>query len=108
MDIKFNINKIHSDLISNFSDVSIKEKSNLKFGQYFEISVINENKECRMIVTKKEIESTSFNWSYLDNPLNENSDLVERNSNIDNFISHVNDIITKERFNQDYLSQINN
>lgn len=105
MDLKYNINKIHGDLINNFKTVSIKEKSNLKFGNYFEISTKNEGMEVRMILTKKDLELNNIKWSYFSNPLNENSDLVERTSNIDNITDDVRDVISKKRFDSDYLSE---
>jgi hypothetical protein len=56
MDIKSHINKIHYDLLTQFEEVTIQEKSNLKFGNYFEISNISEGKEVKMIITMKDIE----------------------------------------------------
>jgi hypothetical protein len=107
MDIKSHINKIHFDLSSTFDEVTIQEKSSLKFGSYFEISNISEGKELKMIITKKDIESPSFNWFYLANPLNESSDLIERTSDINNISIHAKEIVTKNRFNEEYLNQIN-
>lgn len=108
MDIKSHINKIHIDLVNKFEQVKIEEKSSLKFGNYFEISSISEGKEVKMIITKKDIESPTFKWVYSENPLDENSFLIERVSNIDNISTHVGDIITKNRFSEDYLNKINN
>ena len=66
MNLKYNINKIHGDLISKFNkgEVRIEEKSNLIFGSYIQISVINEGREVKMIMTKKDLEGYKFNWSY--------------------------------------------
>lgn len=111
MELRYNINKIHIDLSSRFAtgEVKILEKSNLKFGKYFEISVIKESKEVRMIFTVNDLESfNEINWFYYENPLNESSDLVERRSNIDDLSSHVSDIFDKSRFSEDYLNKINN
>lgn len=109
MDLKYNINKIHSDLISRFinSEIKIEEKSNLKFGSYIEISIINEGKEVKMIVTKKDLENYSFPWRYAENPLNENSDLVERFSSVDNITLDIKEIFEKNRFSEDYLKEVN-
>lgn len=107
MDIKSHINKIHYDLLTQFEEVKIQEKSNLKFGNYFEISSISEGKEVKMIITKKDIESPSFKWWYSANPLNENSDLIERTSDVSNISFHVKEIIEKNRFNEEYLNEIN-
>ncbi len=109
MNLRFNVNKIHGDLISQFpsGEVKIEEKSNLKFGNYVEISVVNEGKEVRMIVEKSSLENYKFNWSYSENPLNESSDLVSRTSTIDELSSDVKDVFVKNRFSEDYLKEIN-
>lgn len=108
MDLKYNINKIHGDLISKFNkgEVRIEEKSNLIFGSYIQISVINEGREVKMIITKKDLEGYKFNWSYFENPTDENSSLVERNSSIDNLSSDVKEIFEKNRFSEEYLNNI--
>ena len=109
MDFKYNINKIHGDLLSQFinAEIKIEEKSNLNFGNYMEVSIINEGKEVKMIMTKKDLENYSFNWSYFENPLNENSDLVNRFSSIDDLTSDVKEIFEKNRFSDEYLNEIN-
>ena len=109
MDLKYNINKIHSDLNSQFfgHDVKIEEKSNLKFGNYFEISVAKDSKVAKIIVEMSSINNYNFNWSYYSNPLNE-THLVERNSTLDSFASEVKNIFDKNRFSKDYLDQVNN
>ena len=109
MDFKYNINKIHGDLLSQFlnSEIKIEEKSNLKLGNYIEVSIINEGKEVKMIVSKKELEGSSFNWAYLSNPLNESSDFVERNSNVETIANDISEIFEKKRFDSDYLNELN-
>ena len=109
MNLKYNINKIHGDLLSQFlnAEIKIEEKSNLKFGNYIEVSIINEGKEVKMIVIKKDLENDNFNWSYLENQLNEGSFLIERFSNIDNLTSDVKDIFEKNRFSEEYLNELN-
>lgn len=106
MNLKTNINKIHSDLTSRFSDVTISEKSNLQFGNYFEINVLENNKNLKAILSKKSVDNDSFSWSYYSNPEDDNSTLVERNSNVNNFIESVEDIFEKNRFDFDYLEKI--
>ena len=108
MELKYNINKIHSDFLSNFEEVRIDEKSDKKFGNYFLISAINEGKEVKLILTKKSVESGNLDWSYYSNPLKEDSILVERTSSIANITIDVKDIITKNRFDEEYVSSINN
>jgi hypothetical protein len=109
MNFKYNINKIHSDILSQFlnAEIKIEEKSNLKFGSYIEVSVINEGKEVKMIMTKKDLENYSFNWSYFENPLNENSDLVSRFSSVDDLTSDIKEIFEKNRFSEEYLNELN-
>lgn len=106
MDMKYNINKVHSSLICSFGEVKIKENSNKEFGNYFEISAVDERKEVRIIVSKRDIENEIFVWHYYSNPLNEKSFLIERKSGLDSIVSDVRDIISKNRFDEDYLSQI--
>lgn len=108
MELKYNINKIHSDLLSNFEEVRIDEKSDKKFGNYFLISAINEGKEVKLILTKKSVETGNLNWSYYSNPLKDDSLLVERTSSIADITSDVKDVITKNRFDEEYISSINN
>jgi len=106
MNLKQNINKIHIDLSNNFEQVSIEEKSSLSYGNYIELSVINDNKTLKMIIEKKDIENYKFNWKYLANPLNENSDIVERVSTIDGLVNDVKVIFDKNRFNSEYIESI--
>lgn len=110
MDLRHNINKIHSDVTSLFFDqeIKIEEKSNLKFGKFFELSITNEGKELKTIIPFTTLDNTyNFNWSYFSNPLDENSVLVERSSSLDNFASDVKDIFEKNRFSKEYLSELN-
>lgn len=106
MDIKFNINKIHGDLLNLYNEVSIKEGANEKWGQFFELEIKNEGKTLRCLITKESIMNPSFNWGYFGNPLLENSHLVARQSDIYSFVNHIEDIFTKERFDKDYLKTI--
>lgn len=105
MDLKSNINKIHVDLLNNFDDVKISEKSSLEHQEYFELSAIKEGKELIMLVSKREIEKGNFNWKYYSNP-NTKDFLVERNSSVENLINDVQDIFEKNRFDSNYLENI--
>ena len=107
MDLKVNINKIHSDLTNGYEDVSIVEKTDKKFGNYFELSVKENNKDLKIVLSKQNIENQKFDWSYYSNPLDENSYLVERSSDINSFIQDVEDIFEKSRFDSDYLEKLN-
>ena len=63
--MKFNINKIHGNLLSikEMGDsVSISEKSDKKHGSHFEIVAEMQGKQLKMIVRKNALESDSFEW----------------------------------------------
>jgi len=103
MDIRYNINRIHSVLNESFVNVEISEKSSLKFGKYFEIS-IKESKEVKMIIPFKNIDNVNnFEFYYLSNPINENSNLVTRNSDADSISKIIEDILLNNRFDENYL-----
>jgi hypothetical protein len=108
MSLRQNINKVHFDLQNRFEEVTITEKSDLKLGNYFELSILEGNKEVKVILRKTEAEKNVFVWSYFSNPLNESSDLVERTSKIDTFSIDIQEVLEKNRFDSDYLNKINN
>lgn len=105
MSLKTNTNKIHSDLTSFYEVVRIEENSNKEFGNFVEFRVFENNKELVLTIKKYELEKNIFNWSYLSNPKDVNS-VVERASDINNFLSDIKDIFEKNRFNQDYLQKL--
>ena len=107
MDLRHNINKVHGDLTNTFGEVTISEKSSLELSNYFELSILENNKEVKVLVKKTEIENVNFSWKYYANPLNESSDLVERTSSIHTFGTDIKDIFEKNKFNSDYISEIN-
>jgi len=103
MDIRYNINRIDVLLQEKFEDVSVKENSSPKFGKFFEIT-INQEKELKMIIPFKNIDGThTFEFLYYANPLNEDSDLIPRFSNVETITEVVDDIFTKNRFSEDYI-----
>jgi hypothetical protein len=106
MELKQNINRVHGDLTNYFENVQISEKSNKELGNYFELSVLENNKEIKAIIKMTEIENDNFSWNYYANPLDENS-LVERVSSIYTFSSDVQDIFEKNRFSSDYINKVN-
>lgn len=106
MDLKSNVNKIHSDLLNNFEDVKITEKSSKEIQEYIEFSVIREGKEVIIVATKKELSNHNFSWSYYSNPQKKDF-LVERNSNVDSLLNDVEDIFNRNRFDSEYLENIN-
>ena len=107
MYLKQNINKVHGDLLNSFNTVKIVEKSSLEMNNYFELSVIENKKELKVIIRKSDIENNTFNWKYYSNPLDTNSYLIERVSSINGFYNDVKDILEKNRFDEDYLNKIN-
>ena len=108
MQVKYNINRIDTLLKDNFSDVLISEKSSKKYGHYFEI-VVKEDKEVKLILPYKNIETSNYNFEilYYSNPLNESSDLIYRNSDLDSIHLTIKDIINNNRFSEDYLNKKN-
>lgn len=109
MDLKSNINKIHSDLLllENIGEtVTIKESSNKEFGNYFELNAEFGGMKSRIIIEKTDIENKLFRWRYYANPNDETLGLVERNSTIDGFVQDLLNIFEKKRFDSDYLLQI--
>jgi hypothetical protein len=103
MDIRYNINRIDVLLQEKFENVSVKENSSTEFGKYFEITV-KQDREVKMILPYKNIDGTNtFEFLYFSNPLDENSDLIPRNSNVESISEVVNDILTKNRFSEEYL-----
>lgn len=106
MSLKVNTNKIHSDLLQNFQHVLIFEKSSLELGEYVEFSATNDNKNLIIIVEKRQLELGKFTWNYYANPISKES-LVERVSTPTTLIEDVKDIFAKNRFDQQYLIEIN-
>lgn len=45
MSLKYNINLIHSNIKESYKETDIKEKSDKKFGNYFEFNIISEGKK---------------------------------------------------------------
>jgi hypothetical protein len=105
MALKENINRIHVELSNSFEDVKIVEGSSHQFGEFIEITTLNEGKELVMILNKRELEDYKFNWKYYSNPTTKDY-LVERTSTIDGLLADVNDIFNKGRFDSDYLNSI--
>jgi hypothetical protein len=106
MNLKTNVNKIHIDLSNTYQNVEILEKSNLRLGNFIELSVVESNKNLKIQVSKYELEKDVFNWLYFANPQDENS-IVERTSTINSFLFDVSDIFEKNRFDSDYLKKLN-
>lgn len=106
MNLKANVNKIHADMINEFENVQVFEKSSKERGEYLEFVAIKEKKELVILVSKKELSSDNFNWSYYSNPQERNY-LVERKSNVNDMIKDIQDIFEKNRFDSEYIKSIN-
>lgn len=104
MSLKDNVNKIHSELSSNY-EVHIQEMNDLKFGNYIKLMIKEGNVDLVAKIKKQDLEFSVFEWNYLSNPNDEES-IVERKSNLNNFVEDVNDIFTKRRFDSDYLKNL--
>jgi hypothetical protein len=106
MGLKENVNRIHSQLEDIYGVVKVEEKSDRFFGNYIEMSVNESNRNLIFRISKLELQMESFKWSYLSNP-EDNESVVERFSKIDSFVSDVNDIFEKNRFDSEYLEKLN-
>jgi hypothetical protein len=104
MDIKYRINKIHSDLTNNFTNVNIEQKSN-KLGNFFEL-LISEKYDIRIQIKFSDLEYNNINWVYYSNPLDINSTIVERNSTLETITNDIKDILYNKRFSYDYIQKI--
>lgn len=107
MDFKEKINKIHYDVSNEFTNVVINEKSSIQHGNYIELSMNENNKKLSVLIKKPDLHYKRFNWSYLSNPNNSKSLLIERNSSVESFIEDVKDIFEKNRFDSEYIKSIN-
>lgn len=109
MDLKKNINKIHSDLLlikEIGESVIIKENTTKELGNHFEIKAECSGMLLHILVEKKSIESNTFTWRYYANPNDISVGLVERTSTLERFATDVLDIFDKKRFDSEYLSEI--
>lgn len=105
MDYKSNLNRLHYLLTEKFQQVEVSEMSNQKLGNYIELT-IKENLECKIFIRKKDLDNSNINFLYLTNPLQENSQAIERVSSIENFANCVEDIISNKRFDSDYVNSV--
>lgn len=114
-DIKSNINKIDSELKNLFENVYINENS--KGNQfYFDINVNTllltsegsgyQRCEVKARILKTDILNQKINWSYLSNPLNENSDWIERVSTIESISKDIYEVAVKRRMENSYFEKL--
>lgn len=105
MKLKENVNKIHSELSDKY-DVVIEEGNSREVGNFIQLSITEGSKNIIAVISKNSLEYTNFDWTYKSNPLDKNSDIIERTSSINNFVSHVQDIFEKNRFDSEYLKNL--
>jgi hypothetical protein len=103
-------------LKNQFNQVEIREKSiGNKF--YFEVQAASdfdnltesfEIKRASMLVRieKKFLNSDNITWSYSTNPLRENSEWIERCSNIETLAKDIHSVVTKKQLSKNYLSSL--
>jgi hypothetical protein len=106
MKFKENINKLHSELESLYGEVIVNEKF-IKGVSFIEMIINEENKNLKLEFKKQDLNSDEFEWNYKSNPLENDSQVVERKSSVSNFTNDVSDIFTKNRFSSDYLEKLN-
>lgn len=105
MKLKENVNKIHSELSDRY-DVVIEEGNSREIGNFIQLSIKEGAKNIIAVISKKSLESNVFDWTYKSNPLDNSSDMIERSSSVNDFVSHVKDIFEKNRFDSEYLKNL--
>ena len=114
-EIKSNINKIDYELKNLFENVYIQEKTHGN-QYYFDITVNklisivesagHKRCEVKLRINKSNLLTQNIKWSYLVNPLNENSDWIDRISNIENIANDINDIVLNKKMDSNYLESL--
>lgn len=103
--IRENFNKLHFDITEEFESVKVEEKSDRTYGNHIQL-IIENGPSLKLRIKKQSLESNQFDWQYLADPTDETS-IIERSSNLNNFIDHVKDIFENKRFYSEYLEKIN-
>lgn len=101
--IKENINKIDHDLKQLFELVEISEKAN-KSDYYFEVKATStfnfggDNKvaSIKVNISKPELNESNIRWRYFVNTNDDNSDVIERVSNINSIAKDVYETLSKK------------
>jgi hypothetical protein len=101
-----NINRIDFILKTKYRNVKINEFVDFKMGNCIRIVVEDKNKVLDAVISKSVLENNTFEWYYKSNPLDDESVLVERVSNVDSFGYVVEDIFEENRFDSNYLKNI--
>lgn len=111
--IRENINKIDFDLKGLFESVEISEKTN-RSDYYFEIlasSTFNmggtdKKASIKVNILKPNLNESNVKWSYFVNTNDEQSDKIERTSNINTIAKDIYETITKKRMDSEYLNSL--
>jgi hypothetical protein len=108
------INRIDRELKESFENVFIKEKY-FKTG-YFDISankvvLIKETKEwkrleAKVIINQTDLLNEMVDWSYCLNPINENSEWLDRVSHIDILSQDIINIVDEKRLDEKYVLEV--
>jgi hypothetical protein len=103
---KSNINKIDYKLKETFSDVIIDNSDYRQLEIKCNFLSENKNIDLVLVVSQKNlnIEDPLLEWGYYTNPIKKDN-LVKFNSKIDNMTSILNEIISKDRLDLDYLKE---
>lgn len=113
-EIKNNINRIDFELKEVFENVDIIEKSD-RIGHYFEITANSKflfedsswrNAGVRLKIYKQDLITENVRWFYQVDTLNENSDWIERASNLEFLSVDVNNVILLRQMSEDYFSKL--
>lgn len=109
--VKRNLNKLDFDLKQIYSAVKITEKAT--HNQFFyqieavgNFEVFENQKNLLMslvLIEKNNLNFDNIVWKYSVNPLNQNSEFIERVSKIDELAKDINSTITKKQMDFNYL-----
>lgn len=113
-EIKQNINRIDFELKEVFESVSINEKAD-RVGHYFEILTNSKflfedstwrNAGVKLKIYKQDLISETVRWFYQVDTLNENSDWIERASDLDFIAIDVNNVILLKQMSEEYFEKL--
>lgn len=110
--IKSNINKIDYELKNLFESVNTSEKyegNRFFFAIEAKTDILFEsgNKKIDVIAEIDSNMSDKIKWRYLSNPLDRNSDKIERTSTLDTISKDIYEVATKKRMINEYFNSIN-
>lgn len=103
------LNQLDNQLKDYFDVVKIVEKvdkSNFYFEFLVEKEINHKNVEVKFFIPMKDFANSTLHWSYLSNPKDSNSYLVERVSAIENIANDVKEIVDKNKLDSIYLENL--